>query len=153
MRKIDTFEYISVLRELVENGHEVSVKISGRSMYPFLRNERDIAFFKAPDRELRVGDIVFYQRANGKYILHRIFRIDDSGLYMLGDGQQRIEGPIAPEQVFAVVTHIDRDGKDIRPGDALWDFYAGPWQRLVSVRPWLIKLHTVVHRDNSYYNK
>lgn len=24
MRKIDTFEYISVLRELVESGHEVS---------------------------------------------------------------------------------------------------------------------------------
>ena len=153
MRKIDTFEYISVLRELVESGHEVSVKVSGRSMYPFLRNERDTVFFKAPDRALRIGDIAFFQRANGQYILHRVCRIDDSGLYMLGDSQQRIEGPIAPEHVFAIVTHIDRDGRDIKPGDALWNFYAGPWQWLASLRPRLIKLHTVVPRDNSYYDK
>ena len=153
MRKVDTFEYISVLRELVESGHEVSVRVSGRSMYPFLRSERDTVFFKAPERELRVGDIAFFQRRNGQYILHRIVRIDDTGLYFLGDSQQQIEGPIAPEQVFAVVTHIDRGGKEVRPGDALWNFYAGPWLRLVSARPRLIKLYTILHRDNSYYIK
>lgn len=153
MRKLDTFEYISVLRELAESGHEVCVRVSGRSMYPFLRDGRDTAFFKVPGRELRVGDIVFYQRANGQYILHRICKIDGSGLYMLGDSQQQIEGPVAPEQVFALVTHVERGGREVRPDDALWKFYAGPWRHLVAVRPWLIKLHTVVHRDNSYYNR
>ncbi len=105
MRRIDTFEYISVLRELAESGHEVCVKVSGHSMYPFLHSGRDTAFFKKPDRELRVGDIVFYQRFNGQYILHRICKIDDSGLYMLGDSQQRIEGPIAPVYALTAVSN------------------------------------------------
>lgn len=153
IRTIDTFEYISVLRELVESGHEVCVKVSGYSMYPFLRSGRDTAFFRKPDRKLRVGDIVFYQRLSGQYILHRICEIDDSALYMLGDSQRQVEGPILPEQVFAVVTHVERDGKEIWPDDKLWSFYAGPWRHLISVRPWLIKLYTVLHRDNSYYNK
>ena len=36
MKKVDTFEYVSVLKELVEEGREVSMLISGSSMSPFL---------------------------------------------------------------------------------------------------------------------
>lgn len=48
MRRIDTLEYISVLRELAESGHEVCVKVSGHSMYPFLHSGRDTVFLKSP---------------------------------------------------------------------------------------------------------
>lgn len=140
MRKIDTGEYISVLRELVENGLEVSVKISGDSMYPFLHDGRDTAFFKAPDRELRVGDIVFFRRGNGQYILHRICRIDERGYYLVGDSQRQVEGPISAEQIFALVTHIERNGKTVKPGDFLWDFYAKVWLRIIPLRTRIIRL-------------
>lgn len=92
IRTIDTFEYISVLRELVESGHEVCVKVSGYSMYPFLRSGRDTAFFRKPDRKLRVGDIVFYQRLNGQYILHRICEIDNSACTcsVIASGRSRV---------------------------------------------------------------
>lgn len=140
MRKIDTFEYVSVLRELVESGHEVCVKVSGGSMYPFLRDGRDTAFFKAPDRELRVGDIVFFRRSNGQYILHRICKIGDDGYYLVGDSQRQIEGPIGAEQIFALVTHVERNGKTVKPDDLLWGFYAKLWLRVIPLRPWIIKL-------------
>lgn len=62
---VDTREYVSVLRELTEAGHEVSMLISGNSMSPFLAHERDTIWFKRPDRELKKGDMVFYQRKAG----------------------------------------------------------------------------------------
>ena len=64
MKTIDTKEYLSVLKDLVEQGQEVRLTISGDSMTPFLIHNRDVVFFKAPDRDLRKGDIVFFQRKN-----------------------------------------------------------------------------------------
>ena len=45
--------------ELVEQGREVRMVISGSSMAPFLIHGRDSIFFRAPARELRKGDIDF----------------------------------------------------------------------------------------------
>ena len=69
MKKIDTREYLSVLKELVQEGREVSLLVAGSSMAPFLIHERDYVYFRKPDRELKKGDIVFYQRMNGQFVM------------------------------------------------------------------------------------
>lgn len=70
MKTVDTQEYVSTLRALAEEGHEVSMLIAGSSMTPFLCHLRDRIFFAVPDRPLRRGDMVFYQRASGQYVCH-----------------------------------------------------------------------------------
>ena len=60
MRQVNTIEYISMLRELVREGKAVNLLISGGSMTPFLIHHRDTISFKAPDRPLKSGDIVFF---------------------------------------------------------------------------------------------
>lgn len=140
MYTVDTYEYISMLRDLVEEGHEVSVKISGNSMAPFLRENRDTAYFKAPDRELMVGDIVFFQRANGQFILHRIYKIELDRYYLVGDAQREIEGPVLSEQIFAIVTSVERNGKIVKPGDMTWDFFAKFWLKIIPLRSKLIRI-------------
>ena len=72
-RVVDTNEYVSALRELAEEGRVVSMLIAGSSMSPFLCHNRDYIYFTRPDRELRRGDMVFYQRDTGQYVMHRIF--------------------------------------------------------------------------------
>ena len=134
MIQLDTQEYVSALRELTEQGKEVSMRIWGSSMTPFLVHERDTVFFKKPDRPLKKGDIVFYQRQNGRYILHRVFDIKENGYYMVGDAQQQIEGPLQRDQIFAVVTRACRKGKMIGPGDFWWEFFAKVWIRMVGGR-------------------
>lgn len=53
--------------------------------------------------------MAFFRRANGQYVMHRVLRAEKSGaLYLVGDAQQEVEGPIAPQQVFAVVTEVCR---------------------------------------------
>ena len=144
MRKVDTYEYVSVLKELVEDGKEVNTLISGNSMSPFLCHERDTVCFKAPDRELRVGDIVFFQRRSGQYVLHRICRIKKDGYYVVGDAQADIEGPVSREQIFAVVTKVNRKGQWIKPGDFWWKFFEKVWPRVIFLRPAIKKLYGVI---------
>ena len=69
---VDTREYVSALRELVREGKEVSMIISGSSMAPFLIHARDSICFKAPWREPQRGDMVFYERPGGQFVMHRI---------------------------------------------------------------------------------
>lgn len=134
MKEVDTREYVGMLRELVEEGREVSLLIAGSSMSPFLCHHRDTVWFKAPDRELRKGDMVFYQREDGRFIMHRIYAIKNDGCYMVGDAQWEIEGPLQRKQIFALITKAQRKGKMIGPGDFWWEFFARVWIRIVPLR-------------------
>ena len=144
MREVDTQEYIAVLRELIEEGHQVSLLISGSSMSPFLIHHRDTIYFKKPDRELRVGDMVFYRRGNGKYVMHRIRRIRPEGFYMIGDAQWEIEGPLQREQIFGLITAVERKGKLIQPGDFWWEFFAKVWLRIIPLRRLIQRIYQVL---------
>lgn len=147
MKKIDTREYISMLRELTESGKEVSMIISGNSMSPFLIHERDSICFKKPDRELRRGDMVFYQRSTGQYVMHRIFKVKPEGYYIVGDAQQEIEGPVAREQIFAIITKVQRKGKWIEPEDFWWEFFEHVWIRMIPVRRQIMKLYAKIAKN------
>ena len=48
MKMMDTRAYVGMLKELVEQGREVRMVISGSSMAPFLIHGRDSIFFCAP---------------------------------------------------------------------------------------------------------
>lgn len=141
MRNVDTRQYVSMLRDLVREGKEVSMLITGSSMSPFLLSHKDSICFKAPWRPLRRGDMVFYERETGQFVMHRICEIRSDGLYIVGDAQHDIEGPVAPSQVFGLVTKAHRRGKWIGPEDAWWKFYEHIWIRLIPLRPMIFKLY------------
>ncbi len=141
MRRVDTDAYVSMLRDLVNEGKECRLLISGSSMAPFLVHERDSILFSKPDRELRRGDMVFYQRDNGQFVMHRILKVKPEGLYIIGDAQTEVEGPVRPEQVFALVTKVNRKGKWVGPGNFWWWFFSTVWLRLFPVRRLILKLY------------
>ena len=146
MKKVDTKEYVSMLRELTESGKEVSMLIAGNSMSPFLIHERDSICFKRPDRTLRRGDMVFYQRTSGQYVMHRIYKVSAEGYYIVGDAQQDIEGPVKREQIFALITRVRRKGNWSAPGDFWWEFFEHVWIRMVPVRRLIIGAYTKMKR-------
>ena len=141
MRRVDTDAYVSMLRDLVNEGKECRLLISGSSMAPFLVHERDSIIFSKPDRELRRGDMVFYQRDTGQYVMHRILKVKPEGLYIIGDAQTEVEGPVRPEQVFALVTKVNRKGKWVGPGNFWWWFFSTVWLRLFPIRRLILKLY------------
>ena len=133
-------EYEALLRE----GAELPLVISGGSMRPFLTPGRDSVLLRAPDRPLRRGDIVFYRRKNGDYILHRILRIDNGHCWMVGDAQTAVEGPLDAGCIFAYVTQVQRKGKIEKPGTLCWEFFARTWLRLVPMRHMVFQVYGCV---------
>lgn len=148
VKQVDTREYVSVLRGIAEEGKVVSMLIAGSSMAPFLCHNRDYIYFTKPERELRRGDMVFYQRDSGQYVMHRIYRVKPDGYYMVGDAQTQIEGPLRREQIFAVITQVKRDGKMIRPGDFWWEFFEHIWIRIVPARRIVTALYGMLSGKN-----
>ena len=144
VKQVDTREYVSVLREIAEEGKVVSMLIAGSSMAPFLCHNRDYIYFTRPERELRRGDMVFYQRDGGRYVMHRIYKIKPDGYYMVGDAQTQIEGPLRRDQIFALIIQAKRKGKMIRPGDFWWEFFEHVWIRIVPTRRVMALLYGIL---------
>ena len=142
-RVVDTNEYVSVLRELAEEGRVVSMLIAGSSMSPFLCHNRDYIYFTKPDRELRRGDMVFYQRDTGQYVMHRIYKRKKDDYYMVGDAQTQIEGPLRGDQIFARIIKVKRKGRIIEPGNFWWEFFEHVWIRIIPLRKVLEKLYSL----------
>lgn len=145
-KTINTREYVGLLKQLVEEGETVSMRIVGSSMSPFLIHDRDLITFKAPERELKKGDMVFFQRESGQYVMHRIYAVKPDGYYMVGDAQTEIECPIRREQIFAVIIKVRRKGKWIEPGDFWWNFFERVWINIIPVRKAVVGFYSLVYK-------
>lgn len=140
MRTLNSDAYLSTLRDLVNEGKDVRLLISGSSMSPFLVHKRDSIIFSKPNRELKRGDMVFYQRENGQFVMHRILWTKPEGLYLIGDAQKEIEGPINPSQVFGLIKKVCRKGKWIEPGNFWWWFFENIWLKIIPFRKIIMKI-------------
>ena len=146
-RMVDIHEYMPVLRGLIEQGKEDSLTISGNSMVPFMVHGRDQVLIEKPSEPWKKGDIGFFQRDNGAYVLHRICRVDQQENYwFVGDGQVFIEGPIRKDQIFGKVIAVKRKGKWVRPGSFLWEFFRHVWLWIIPLRPWICRIYGKLKR-------
>ena len=131
---IDTSEYVSNLKQLIEDGHEVVLTVAGWSMEPFLRNAQDRVLLTRPVGGPKPGDIVFYQRKTGQYVLHRVYKKKQDGWYLMGDHQLDLEGPIERDAIFATVTEVERDGRWVSVEALPWKTASGLWRILYPAR-------------------
>ena len=141
---VDTREYVAVLKEMVDQGMEVSMTVSGTSMEPFLIHNQDRIFFQKPKGPIKKGDMVFFQRKTGEYVMHRIMRVRDHQYYLAGDHQTFLEGPIEESRIFAKVVSVERAGVWLSEDDRVWRFYAVWWRRLFWVRKVVNKLKRIL---------
>lgn len=149
IREVDIHEYLPVLIDIINTGKDVNLLISGSSMTPFLCHKRDTIIISKPDDHFYRGQMVFYIRDTGQYVMHRIHHIDRKGyLFIVGDAQIDIEGPIRKDQVFGVINKVIRKGKLIEKGNFWWDFFENVWIRIVPIRPYLVKLYSFIRRSN-----
>lgn len=137
-------EYRELLKD--ESVEVLPLVISGNSMSPFLIHGRDTIYLSRLTRPVKRGDVLLYQRENGAYVLHRVYRVDDSSFTMVGDAQTELELGIRPEQVIAIMTSAERKGKKQAPGSFWWEFFEKIWIRMVPLRPIVRKVYTAVSR-------
>ena len=89
-KRISLDEIYPAIKETLESGGTVELPITGTSMFPLLKAGRDTVIIKMAD-EYSVGDIIFYRRDDGHFVLHRIVGIDENGFILCGDNQTALE--------------------------------------------------------------
>lgn len=132
---------IPELLALLEETDSVPLTISGNSMTPFLAHGRDTVFLSKVTRPLKKGDMIFYRRQNGQYVLHRICRVHPDSFDLVGDAQTYIETGIRPEQVLAIVNTVRRKGRLLEKGHFWWDFFEMFWLRIIPLRPLVCRIY------------
>lgn len=111
-KRISLDEIYPAIKETLENGGTVELPITGTSMFPLLKAGRDTVIIKA-DSSYNVGDIIFYRRNDGHFVLHRIVGTDENGFILCGDNQTVLEKNITEKHIIAKVTELHLDGKVI----------------------------------------
>ena len=125
---------------VMETGTAAPLVISGNSMSPFLVHGRDTVYLIPPPDRLKKGDMIFYRRDSGSYVLHRICAVEGDTFCLVGDGQQEREPGIRRDQVIALVTAVRRKGKLLKKGSFLWAFFENVWIRMIPLRPAALRI-------------
>lgn len=118
-----------LIAESLAEGSEVYITVRGNSMSPFLRDGRDQAVFAALEgRCIRRGDIVFYQRNGGQFVMHRVYEVAPDGVMtLLGDAQWTLEPGIRPGQLRAFVPRVVRKGREVSCVGGFWHTLMKLW--------------------------
>ena len=138
------------IEQLLAEGKTIKIKPQGYSMYPLFVPGRDEACIERTDfSSLKRGDVILYRRDKSILVLHRIWKITDNSLYMVGDNQTEIEGPLRADQVRGKLTGFVRNGKFVDVKNPIYRFLSGLWLFLRPLRPCAWKL-TACMRKLSY---
>ena len=86
MKKIDHKTAFGVVRDLLLEGREVTIRVEGRSMLPFFRSGSRIRLRPIRPEDLRRGQVVFGETDFGNFVVHRILRVGDRRIILQGDG-------------------------------------------------------------------
>lgn len=110
--------------ENLSYGEKVTLRVQGRSMQPFLYDGRDFVTLIKPEKPLKKGDVIVFERG-GKYLIHRIVSFDTDGyITAMGDNTFSLDTRIPPKNVKAVLVSVVRDGKELTPSSPEWLFFS-----------------------------
>lgn len=135
---VSMLELGPIIESVVEKGSEITVVISGNSMYPMLSHRRTkVTLAKATS--YKKYDVILYKRTNGQYVLHRIIGKKNDACILAGDNETEKEFPIQNEQIIACVKAFERFGRKIYTNQIGYRVYTVIWCAVFPFRHKLIR--------------
>ena len=114
----------------------------GDSMWPFIREGRDLLVIEPTKGRLKRLDVPLYKRDSEQYVLHRVLAVKPDGYVICGDNRWGREYGITDKHIIGVLTAVIRDGKEIPVTDWRCRLYALLWCDLFPLRALILR---VVH--------
>lgn len=121
-------EYDSLIREVLASGGEFRLYPHGTSMLPLIRQGVDSVALRTLDRPPKKNDILFYQRREGSYVLHRVKEVTPQGLTMWGDNQHMLEHGVTEDQIIGYAARVFRGEKEVNYQSRRYRAYLWLWQ-------------------------
>jgi signal peptidase I len=110
---LKNFHEITFFEEILESGLNLRVKVTGRSMAPFLQGGEILTIKKEPHNALRKGDLIFFKNSLGALLLHRIIQKRKSSDEKItfrtkGDALIAFDEPVQYHRVLGKVCRIEK---------------------------------------------
>ncbi len=118
----------------IKSGKQVLINITGNSMSPLLKENRDKALLTPISTPVKKNDVVLYLRDNGQYVLHRVFNIKNGEYIMLGDAQVYCERGVTDRHLIAKACEFVINGKRVSTCSFLYLCYAYFWKFVYPIR-------------------
>lgn len=121
-------DYEELIREVLASGGEFRLYPHGTSMLPLLRQGVDSVALKAMERPPRKYDILFYQRRDGSYVLHRVKEVTPDGCILWGDHQFVLEYGVHDDQIIGYAARVFRGERELDCHSLTYRAYLRLWQ-------------------------
>ena len=121
-------DYEELIREVLATGGEFRLYPHGTSMLPLIRQGIDSVALQSLDRPPRKYDILFYQRQDGSYILHRVKEVTPNGLILWGDNHTMLEYGVTDDMIIGYAARVFRGETELDCQSLRYKLYLWLWQ-------------------------
>lgn len=137
---MNDFKIIDEAVALVNDGFSVTLPVAGRSMLPFIIGGRESVIL-APPSVLKRGIVALAWVEGRRYVLHRIERIEDDRVMLMGDGNLAGREHCRLADIKAMATHVVDSRQKRHYLYTRWRKAASEiWWALLPIRRYLIFL-------------
>ena len=126
--------------QLEKNGRLIYTNV-GDSMWPLIRQGKDLLVIEPVHGRLRKYDVPLYKRDSGQYVLHRILEVRRDDYVICGDNRSRKEYGITDRHIIGVLTGIVRSGKTVSVKNKWYRLYVHIWCDFFPLRSLIIRVY------------
>lgn len=134
---------LSEVRDLIKEGHEVSIATKGVSMLPFIEGKKD-AVLLVPPLSLSPGDIVLGELSKGLFVLHRIVKIEEPFALLQGDGNWKGTERCRLDKIAGKVKEIRHPGGRVTDPACEWQMRR--WRRWKAIPAIVRRYYLALYR-------
>ena len=96
---------VAIVASLLEEGFDVSLRVSGWSMKPLVRSGSILRFSRRG--EPSVGDVVLARLADETLVAHRVVALDEDCVWTKGDACRTADGPLSRQSVLGRAVRLE----------------------------------------------
>jgi len=106
-------EETALYNQILEQGACLRIKVTGRSMEPFLSSNDVVTIKRVPAESLIPGDLIFFTGSDGNQVLHRLVKAEITGggimmLHTRGDALTVFDEPFKVNRLLGKACRIEK---------------------------------------------
>lgn len=130
----DVREHKADIEQLLKQGKTIQFNPIGWSMVPLFIPPDDQAVVTPDFDKIKRLDVMVYRRPGGPLVIHRVYKVTKEGIYMVGDRQVEIEGPLPYECMLGKMVSFVRKGHTYSTKNVFYKAYSVIWMWLRPMR-------------------
>lgn len=134
------------IRSLIGEGKTVELTVKGYSMNPFMVNMKDkITLGPFTPDDIKTGTVALVLDTRGNYLIHRIIKIEENTVTLLGDGNIGQTETATKDNIIGIMYKVTKGKRTYTTDSFVWKTYSAIWKILTPVRRWPLALWRKLH--------